>query len=118
MKIIESIHNQLKLDRKTIDALKKDGNNDKVYRPIDHSFWSYEKENLSELAALLKIMDFENTKVKEGKTEEGETYFYLETKSNDNTEYHQIVKTSVLMECLAAIFKVGYDGWGTKVETT
>jgi regulator of RNase E activity RraB len=98
--------------------MKGEGNNDKIYRSIDHSFWSEQKENLIELESLLKKMEFENPKVQKGKSKEGKTYFYLETKSKGNTEYHQIAKTSVLMECLAAIFRVEYDGWGASVENT
>ena len=118
MSILEKIHKQLNLDRETIEALNKDGNNENAYRSIDHSFWSLEKENLDELSIILKNMEFDNPEVKEGRTDDGDKYYYLETKTKDNTKYHNIVKTSVLMECLAVIHHVEYDGWGTTIETT
>lgn len=118
MSIRDDFEHQLGVDEKMIAHLRSRGNVDSIRRPIDHSFWAEDRAGLDDLATLLKRLAFTDPTVKEGVAEDATRYFYLETQTVSDTQWHSIVKTSLLMSCLAAIFRVGYDGWGTLVKAT
>jgi hypothetical protein len=116
MGIREVFENQLEWDRRVFDQLQQRGDLHTRARPIDHSFIADERAGLDDLARLLEDMSFQLSGVLEEIGEDGRRYYRLEAQTISTTDWHSIVKVSLLMCAFAAIYRVSYDGWGTSVQ--
>ncbi|GLR72205.1 ribonuclease E inhibitor RraB [Agaribacter marinus] len=109
MKIITK---RIAKDKETLAALKSRGDDEELVRIIDHSFVAEAHDALVPLADNLLHMGFSGVSI--DKHPESDI-FVLECTSFDCTEFHSVVKSSVLMALLAKTYTVKYEGWGCSV---
>lgn len=112
---MKTVKHRVATDSETLKKFRDAGDDEQIVRLIDHSFTSENESSLAELSECLESMQFGNVALSQS---EDTASYLLECTSIDCTEFHNIVKTSVLMDMLAQQFGVEYDGWGCSVVTS
>ncbi|QGX40121.1 ribonuclease E inhibitor RraB [Permianibacter aggregans] len=106
----EQYKQQIELDKSTLRSLAEKGDDDQVVRLIDHTFTSDDEQKLISLSELLLLMDFSNLII-----DKHHSGYFLKCTSIDCTDFHNITKTSILLNAISEEYSVHYDGWGCDV---
>lgn len=112
----QEIIDQLGTDAQIKQALIERGDDESKSHTIEHHFLSEQREPLSELEPVGRMLGFNASEIWDETTDEGVPYFTMNLLSDTTTHLQGLGRESLLMTALAEAFGVSYDGWGTHVE--
>lgn len=104
----------VEMNQKTIKALIEAGSNPKKPHPLEHHFYCYSSESLSQLTAKGKSLGYRIANTGDN-VHEGVHYWYGDLIKETTLDIKIINQENSLMLKLANEFNVDYDGWGTPV---
>jgi regulator of RNase E activity RraB len=112
----QEIIDQLGTDAQIKQALAERGDDESKSHSIEHHFLAEQREPLSELERVGRMLGFDASEIWDETTDEGGRYFTMNLLSDTTTHLQGLGRESLLMTGLAEAFGVSYDGWGTHVE--
>jgi regulator of RNase E activity RraB len=112
MSVLEELMKQAEMDAQLLARNDELGDIFSYYRDVDHCFISNDKSKAEALASFINDYRYANASIEQTADAEWRVLAISNMPINQN-----IINTvSGFMTCLAALFKVEYDGWGSVIQ--
>ena len=111
MSVIEELMKQAEMDAQLLSRYDELGDNFSSFRNVEHCFIAKDQSQAETLADFINDYRYADTSV-----EQVDDEWRVLAVSNMPVNQNVINSVSGFMTCIAALFKVEYDGWGSVIQ--